>query len=135
MAPASCGSPGTVYLNGTPFIQNGKQFVGAGSTVTVQANPNPGFVFAGWLAPIGVLSNSQALVLSLPVNGPITIFPIFQRARQVSMSIATSPAGLQVLLRPHTLFFTGHPRVGREHDPSGGRHLAAIRPAGKALDI
>jgi hypothetical protein len=98
MAPASCGSPGTVYINGTPFIQNGRQFVGAGSTLIVQANPNPGFVFAGWLPPLGVLSNSQAFVLSLPVNGPITLFPIFQRARQVSMSIATSPVGLQVLL-------------------------------------
>ncbi|PYT26332.1 MAG: hypothetical protein DMG58_22745, partial [Acidobacteria bacterium] len=98
MAPDSCGSPGTVYLNGTPFMQNGQQFVGAGSTLTVQAIPNPGFVFAGWLAPIGVQSTSQAFALSLLVNGPITLFPIFQRARPISMSIATSPVGLQVLL-------------------------------------
>jgi uncharacterized protein (TIGR03437 family) len=96
--PASCGSPGTVYLNGTAFTQNGQQFAGAGSTLTVQAFPNPGFVFAGWLPPIGVQSTSQAFALTLPVNGPITLFPIFQRARSVSMSIATSPVGLQVLL-------------------------------------
>ncbi len=95
---ASCGSPGTVYLNGTAFTQNGKQYVGAGSTLTVQAFPSPGFVFAGWLPPIGVQSTSQAFALSLPVNGPITLFPVFQRARSVSMSIATSPVGLQVLL-------------------------------------
>lgn len=98
MVPAACGSPGTVYLNGTPFLQNGQLFVAAGSSLTVQANPNPGFVFAGWLPPLGVLSYSQAFILTLEVNGPITLFPIFQRARPVSVTIATSPPALQVLL-------------------------------------
>ncbi len=98
MNPASCGSPGTVFLNGTPFTQNGKLFVAVGSTLSVQAVPSPGFVFAGWLSPLGVQSTSQAFILSLQVNAPITLFPIFQRARSVSVSIATSPPGLQVLL-------------------------------------
>jgi uncharacterized protein (TIGR03437 family) len=98
MNPASCGSPGTVFLNGTPFTQNGQLFVAVGSTLSVQAVPSPGFVFAGWLSPLGVQSTSQAFILSLQVNAPITLFPIFQRARSVSVSIATSPPGLQVLL-------------------------------------
>jgi len=102
MASASCGSPGTVYLN----IDNGQIFVGAGSTLAVQANPNPGFVFSGWLPPLGVLSNSRAFILSLTVNGPITLFPVFQRARLVSVSILTSPPALRVLLDRTTPYYS-----------------------------
>jgi len=54
MASASCGSPGTVYLN----IENGQIFVGAGRTLAVQANPKPGFVFF-WLAPAARCSEEQ----------------------------------------------------------------------------
>ena len=90
-------SPGTVYFNHQPFCQNVEIFVQQGSTLNVQAAPNPGWVFQGWLPTPGVLDSSQAFILNLPVNGPITLFPIFVRARSVSVTVQTTPPGLRVL--------------------------------------
>ena len=100
MSAASCAasSPGTIYMNGGAFIQNGQIFVSAGGAVNLQASPNPGWTFAGWNVSPGVQLNGQAFIQTITVNSPVTVYPIFQQARPVSVSITTTPPGLQVLL-------------------------------------
>src|SRR6267378_2267541 len=94
----TCPSPGRVVVNGQTFIQNGEIYVGAGSTIAVEALPNPGFVFGGWGPVPGAGSESQAFVNSYIVNQPIIIRPRFGFAVPVSVSIVTTPPGLQILV-------------------------------------
>jgi uncharacterized protein (TIGR03437 family) len=91
-------SPGSVIVAGTTFFQNGETWVNAGASVTVQAIPNSGWVFVGWLQSSTPASNGSAFINTYVVNWPITLYPQFLQARPVSVSIVTSPPGLQVLL-------------------------------------
>jgi len=94
---SNCPSPGVVILNGQSYIQNGELYVAAGSTVTAEAHPNSGWIFTGWLPSPATGNNSQAFLITWKLTGPVTLYPVFQSARPVSVSIATSPVGLQVL--------------------------------------
>jgi uncharacterized protein (TIGR03437 family) len=93
-----CNPPGYVILNGHTFIQNGEIFVNAGAPVVAEAHPNAGFVFGGWLPVPGSGNTSQAFQNTWTVNNPITLYPIFNPARPVSVTVQTSPGGLQTLV-------------------------------------
>lgn len=89
-AAAPCVSPGTVWVNRVAYQQNADVWVAAGSTVTLEACPNPGFVFTGWSQ-----GPDKAAIYSFVLNAAITVYPQFTVARQVQL--LTSPDGLQVL--------------------------------------
>jgi len=85
--------PGTVYVGGAPTNCDEQIFVSAGSSVTVQAIPNDGFVFVGWYTAI-----NQSIVgfqSTVTMNAPTTVYPHFAPAR--SINFLTSPPGLQIL--------------------------------------
>ena len=92
-----CPCPGYVILNGTTFVQNGQMFIGAGSTATAEAHPNPGWVFNGWLPVPGSGNTSNAFQNTWTVNGPMILYPQFIQALPVSVTVQTVPAGLQIL--------------------------------------
>ncbi len=90
---STCMSPGTVYVNGAPFIHDGSVYVNAGSAVTIQAIPNSGFVFGGW-GSINSTATLQGFQQVVTVNQPVTVYPIFQVARTINL--ASVPSGLFV---------------------------------------
>jgi uncharacterized protein (TIGR03437 family) len=96
-----CSSPGTVFVDTTPYTVNTDVYVNAGSTVTLQAVPNTGYVFTGWLPGIG--NSSQAFLNSFTLNAPVQVFPQFLPAGAVTL--ASNQPGLQVLA-DHTLVFS-----------------------------
>lgn len=92
--PQSCQfSPGVIYAAGTPYSADQDIWTGVGASVTLTAFPNPGFVFAGWLA--GPNQAIQGFQDTVTMNAPVTVYPMFQTARQINL--ATVPAGLEVL--------------------------------------
>jgi uncharacterized protein (TIGR03437 family) len=91
--PSYCPSPGTITVNGTSINSSQDVYVGAGSVAVLQAFPNPGYVFAGWLPGAG--QTITGFQNSVVVNSPIVVFPRFQVARKINF--ATDPPGLQVL--------------------------------------
>ena len=95
---AVCPCPGYGILNGQTFVQNAQIYVPAGQRVLAEAHPNPGWVFAGWLPVPGSGNTSQAFQNSWTVNNPITLYPEFNQARPVSVTVQTVPAGLQTLV-------------------------------------
>ncbi len=97
----ACSGPGTVYVNNVPYTANTDVYLNAGSKVTLQAVPNQGYVFTGWLPGIG--NSSQAFLNSFTLNAPVQVFPQFLPAGAVTL--ATNPPGLRVL-PDHTLVFT-----------------------------
>jgi uncharacterized protein (TIGR03437 family) len=92
-----CLSPGTIILNETPYIQNVSMFLTAGSSVAVLAQPNPGYIFTGWLTSPGSGNSNQAFANTYTLNGPLSLAPQFSLSRQISIGINTTPIGLQVL--------------------------------------
>jgi uncharacterized protein (TIGR03437 family) len=92
--PASCRfGPGVIYAGNTAYSSDQDIWVGANSSVTLLAFPNPGYVFAGWLA--GRNQVIQGLQDTVTLTGPVSVYPMFQTAR--SINLATVPAALQVL--------------------------------------
>jgi uncharacterized protein (TIGR03437 family) len=103
ITPPACGAPG-VNLSGT--IHPGEVFVGtlcfwssanvyvqAGSLVSFNAIPFPGFVFTGWSVNSGPVS---PYLTSLKVNSPMLMAPSFIAAKRVHF--LTSPPGLNLLI-------------------------------------
>ena len=92
--PVSCQfSPGVIYVGTTAYNSDQEIWTGAGGTVTLLAFPNPGYVFAGWLA--GPNQVTQGFQDTVTLNAPVSVYPMFQTARQINL--ATVPAGLEVL--------------------------------------
>ena len=89
----ACDSPGTVFVNNIPYVGNADAYVDAGSLVVLRAVPNPGWVFTGWVPGYG--NGTQAYLNSFTINQPVVVYPQFVRAAAVT--IASNPAGLQVL--------------------------------------
>ena len=89
----TCASPGTIMVNSSPIASDQDQYFALGSTVILQAFPNPGWVFAGWTP--GPNQLIQGLQDTITMNGPVTAQALFLAALQVTF--ATSPPGLQVV--------------------------------------
>ncbi|MGA2770057.1 MAG: hypothetical protein ABSG26_04495 [Bryobacteraceae bacterium] len=92
--PVACQySPGVVYVGTVAYNSDQDIWMGAGSTVTLLAFPNPGFVFAGWMP--GANQVIQGFQNTVTMATPVSVYPTFQVARRIIL--ATVPAGLQVL--------------------------------------
>src|ERR1017187_6967862 len=91
--PASCAaSPGIILMNGTPISSDTSSWQIPGATITLQAFPNSGWIFAGWRA-----GPNQAIVGfqdTITLNVPMTVYPIFVPAKTINFS--TNPANLKV---------------------------------------
>jgi uncharacterized protein (TIGR03437 family) len=88
-----CPSPGTVIVDGVTYSSNQLIYEAAGASVTLQAYPNPGWVFVGWTAGTSqVLTGFQNVVT---MTNPLVVNPIFAPARAVDF--ATNPPGLSLL--------------------------------------
>jgi uncharacterized protein (TIGR03437 family) len=90
---SNCPSPGTIMVGGTPYISTTDVYVGAGSSVVLQAFPNPGYIFAGWQP--GANQVIMGFQDTVTVTSPMTVYPQFQVARKVNL--ATDPPELQLL--------------------------------------
>lgn len=86
-----CSAPGTIWINQAAYAGNGGAWVDAGSSVTIAAEPGPGYVFTGWAQGGGTLPPLYTFL----VNAPALIYPGFAVARQ--MQLNSSPTGLQLL--------------------------------------
>jgi uncharacterized protein (TIGR03437 family) len=93
----TCFSPGTVTVNSSTYNQTTSMYLGAGSTVHVLVQPNPGYIFTGWLSSPGSGNTAQAFATTFTMNGPLSIYPQFYLSRPISVGLSTTPGGLQVL--------------------------------------
>ena len=99
--PGSCGAPGPapgsgirvglVFIGSKCFWNNAILYFPAGSVLTLNAYPYPGFVFLGWQ---GLGSND--FLTSYTLAGPLTLAPRFSPGKRVRFE--TNPLGLQVLV-------------------------------------
>jgi len=92
-ANSCAASPGTIFVNGTPYTSNATIFFAPGGQALLQAQPNPGHIFLGWGA--GLDQVSQGFLDTVTVNSPVSVYPRFQQTRPIDIS--TVPAGLQIL--------------------------------------
>jgi uncharacterized protein (TIGR03437 family) len=92
-ASSCAASPGTVFVNNTPYTSNTTVFLPVASQATLQAQPNPGHIFLGWAA--GLNQVTQGFLDTVTMNAPVSVSPRFQQAREINLG--TVPAGLQVL--------------------------------------
>jgi len=87
----SCNAPGTIWVNQLAYVGNTDVWVIAASTVTIAAEPGPGYVFTGWSQGGGTLPP----LYTFTANAPTMVYPTFAVARQIQLS--TLPPGLEVL--------------------------------------
>ena len=90
LIPAGILRPGIVYVGQGCYWASAVLFLQAGSQVTLNAFPYPGFVFLGWVMNF----DSPTYLQSLTVNSPMTIAPFFSPSKRVQF--VTNPPGLQV---------------------------------------
>jgi len=91
-ASSCAASPGIILVNGTAISSNTSSWQAPGSSITLQATPNPGWIFAGWRAgPNQSIGGFQDVVT---MNAPVTVYPIFVPAKAIAFS--TSPANMEV---------------------------------------
>ncbi len=95
---SGCPGPGYVILNGQAFTQNAQIFISTGGQLTAEAHPNPGWVFGGWVTSPSFGNSSQAFQNTWTVTAPMMIHPVFSPAAGVTVTVNTSPAGLQTLV-------------------------------------
>ncbi len=86
----ACAYPGTIWVNQVAYRQTADVWLAAGTTVLLEASPNPGFVFDGWTQ-----GGNPAAIYSFPLNAPVAVYPRFAVARR--MLLRTAPDGLQLL--------------------------------------
>ena len=91
--PDHCLSPGIIYINGAPYNSSTTVYIGKGGSATLQAVPNPGWVFVGW--PAAANQKIVGFQNTVTMNGPTTVYPQFAPARAITFQ--TIPAGLRVL--------------------------------------
>ena len=91
--PAGQFRPGIVFIGSQCYWASTNVFVQAGTAVTLNAYPYPGFVFLGWASN---LSSPVAYLTSLVVNGPIILAPRFSPAKRVTF--LTNPLQMEVLI-------------------------------------
>jgi uncharacterized protein (TIGR03437 family) len=118
--PAGCASPGTITVNASPTTVDSDQYFAIGSTVILQAFPNPGWVFAGWTP--GPNQLIQGLQDTVTMAAPVTATALFLAAQPVNL--ATSPPGLQVVA-DHTTMSTP---VSLEWGAGSVHSVGAISP-------
>jgi uncharacterized protein (TIGR03437 family) len=94
---SACASPGVVYIDNIPYNQTTTQYIASGTAVTVLVQPNPGYIFTGWITSPGAGSPGNGFAITYTMNLPIAIYPQFLLSRPISIGIGTSPTGLQVL--------------------------------------
>jgi uncharacterized protein (TIGR03437 family) len=91
--PTNCTSPGTVTVNGSPYISSTDVYLPAGTTAVLQAFPSPGYVFVGWQN--GANQQIMGFQDTVTMTYPMYVYPQFQVARQVTLS--TAPPQLMLL--------------------------------------
>jgi uncharacterized protein (TIGR03437 family) len=91
--PTHCAGPGTILVGGKPYTTSDDVYVPAGSSVVLQAIPNPGYVFLGWQP--GANQVIQGFQNTVTMNYPLSVIPRFQVARQVMLG--TDPPELSLL--------------------------------------
>jgi uncharacterized protein (TIGR03437 family) len=90
---SNCPSPGTVLVNGAPYIANTDVYLPANSPAVLQAFPNPGYVFLGWQP--GANQTIMGFQNTVTLNYPLLVYPLFQVARKVNL--VTDPPNLSLL--------------------------------------
>ena len=102
-APPSCGapgaippgqfSPGVIFINGACFWSSVTTYIQAGSAVSLNAFPYPGYVFTGWATISGQIN---PYLTTITMNSPQSLSPEFTPGKRVHF--LTSPLGLNVLV-------------------------------------
>ena len=85
-------SPGTIFMNGTPYSSSMTSWQSPGVALVLQVFANPGWIFAGWQA-----GSNQAIVGfqdTVTLNTPMTVYPVFVPAKTINFS--TNPASMKV---------------------------------------
>src|ERR1035438_9014047 len=88
-----CPSPGVVTVGGASVYASAEVYTAANATVVLQATPNPGYVFLGWQP--GANQTILGFQDTVTVTSPMSVYPLFQVARQVSL--ITDPPNLSLL--------------------------------------
>jgi uncharacterized protein (TIGR03437 family) len=91
--PVGVSAPGVVYVAGVCYWSSAVVFQPAGSLITLNAFPYPGYVFTGWGLSTG---SPNSFLTQVTANGPLDITPFFVPGELVSF--LTSPLGLQLLV-------------------------------------
>jgi uncharacterized protein (TIGR03437 family) len=91
--PPSALIAGYVYINNVCYWNSALLYYTAGSTLTLNAFPLPGFVFVGWSTNLG---SNNAFLREYTLNGAVEIAPMFEPGKPVR--IETKPLGLYALV-------------------------------------
>jgi uncharacterized protein (TIGR03437 family) len=100
-----CPSPAQISVVGSapsgpgPLITNQSYsaYVPAGTSIGLTVQPNPGYIFTGWLSTPGNGNSAQTFFNEYPVNAPLSVYPQFMLSRPIGITLTTSPTSLQIL--------------------------------------